>query len=198
MTAARALIAALAALAAFAAGCTAGLGGASEDAGRGPFVVDESEPRYRNVGLGSTTREVERLLGRAGTARGFAPVGRSPVEVAVPQTLPNPEGAGRGRPALRRYEDSAFLLLRGEVYAMMLTGPRVQTSRGVAIGDAMDEVRRRYDEVECREVATGESRAGEAITYPSCQVRVAPAQFVFFGGHPIRSITFYSSARLDG
>ena len=192
----RATAAALAVVAAIAASCSTGLGGAEEEAGRSPIVVDESVPRYGSVGLGSTTREVEWLLGRGKTADGFAPAGRSPADVAVPLSLPNP-GAGRERPALRRYEDSAFLFLRGRAYAIMLTASNVETARGVGIGDAIEDVRRSYEGAECRDVAGGESLSGDLETYRSCRVRVAPMRFVFFGGDPVRSITFYSTAPVD-
>jgi hypothetical protein len=193
----RVTAAALAVVAGIVASCSTGLGGPEEEAGRSAIVVDESVPRYGNVGFGSTTREVERLLGRGETAAGFAPAGRSPADIAVPLALPNPQGAGRARPALRRYEDSAFLFLRGRVYAILLTASNVETARGVGIGDAIETVRRSYEDAECREVAGGESLSGDVDTYPSCRVRVAPMRFVFFGGNPIRSIAFYSAAPVD-
>jgi hypothetical protein len=189
--------AAFVALVALASGCAPTLGGTSEEAGEAPIVVDEAAPRYGNVGLGSTIAQVERLLGPGDASPGFAPAGRSPAAVAVPLSVPNPPWADRSRPALRRYEDSAFLFLRDRAYAMMLTGPHIGTARGVAIGDSIDEVRRRYDGVECTDVAGGESPSGGVETYPSCRVRVAATRFVFFGGDPIRSVTFYSRERFD-
>jgi len=58
----RATAAAIAAVAGIAAS-VAGCGGAEQEAGEGPIVVDEVAPRFGGVGFGSTIREVERLLG---------------------------------------------------------------------------------------------------------------------------------------
>jgi len=149
------------------------------------IVVDERRPSFRGVGFGSSSAEVERRLGEGDRSDGFAPAGRLPSDAGVPLGLPNPVGVEHERPELRRYDDSAFLLLQDRVYAMMLTGAAVETSRGVGIGDSIDEVRRRYDDVRCAEVPGGG-------TYPSCQARIRARRFVFFGGDPIRSVTFFS------
>jgi hypothetical protein len=191
---ARVAAAGLAVVAAVASSCS--LRSGPEEGGVGPIVVDDAHPRYGKVGLGSTVRDVERLLGDGNEDAGFAPAHRLPAEVAVPLALPNPAGAEHERPTLRRYEDSAFLLLHDRVYAMMLTGPTVRTGRGVGIGDTIDEVRRRYHAVQCADVAGGESPLRGVKTYPSCQARIAPRRFVFFGGDPVRSITFYSRERV--
>jgi hypothetical protein len=185
-----------AALGVAACGCTS-FGSSDKDTGGAPIVVDEAAPRYRSVGLGSTTTEVERVLGPGDTSAGFAPAHRLPAEVAVPLAIPNPVGAEHERPEVRRYEDSAFLFLHDRAYAMMLTSGAIETARGVGIGDSIDEVRRRYDAVRCAHVAGGESAFGGTDTYPSCQARIRPTRFVWFGGDPIRSLTFYSRDRLD-
>jgi hypothetical protein len=184
------------ALAVAACGCTS-FGSSDKDTGRAPIIVDEAAPRYGSVGLGSTKAEVERVLGPGDTSAGFAPADRLPAEVAVPLAIPNPFGAEHERPELRRYEDSAFLFLHDRAYAMMLTGRAIETARGVGIGDSIDDVRGRYDAVRCADVAGGESALGGTETYPSCQVRIRPRRFVWFGGDPIRSLTFYSRDRLD-
>ena len=115
----------------------------------------------------------------------------------MPQSLPNPRGAEHKRPALRRYEDSAFLFLGDRVYAIILTGSDVETAQGVGIGDSIDELRGSYDDAECKGVAGDESLTGGINTsYPSCRVQAASTRSVVFGGDPIRSITFYSNAPL--
>jgi hypothetical protein len=106
--------------------------------------------------------------------------------------LPTPTGAWHGWPRLLRYDDAVFLIARDQAYAMMLTALGLRTASGVAIGDDITQVRRRYRHVRCREVAGGESPFGGHSTYPSCSIQIRPHQVLFFGGDPIRSFTFYT------
>lgn len=156
--------------------------------GRHTIVLDESQPTYEGVGLGSSAREVERALGRGESGGGFAPVGRLPAEVDVPAALPTPAGAGREGPTLLVYSNAAFLLVRGRVFAMLLTDERLRTERGITIGAELGAVRRVYGGVKCHRAPAGESGA----TYPLCRVRVGRSRFLSFGGDPIRSFTFFS------
>jgi hypothetical protein len=65
------------------------------------------------------------------------------------------------------------------------------TSRGVSIGDRMDVARGEY-QLECREVAGGESLLGGQEFYPSCSARLMRGIRIWFGRDPIRSITLVS------
>jgi hypothetical protein len=111
--------------------------------------------------------------------------------LAVPLALPNPPGV-RERPRLFRYDDRAFLLARGRVYAMMITTREARTERGVRIGDPIANVRRTYEKTDCYRAPGGERPGGGVITYPVCRVRIAPKRYLSFGGDPIRSFSFFS------
>ena len=179
---------ALGSLSALGPSCTPG-GSADQSTS---VVISERAPTYRGVGLGSSTDEVERVFGQGETEGGVAPADKSPAEVGVPLVLPTPSGAWHGWPWLLRYEDAVFLIARDQVYAMMLTNSRLRTSRGVGIGDDIQEVRRRYRGVRCRQVAGGESLSGAQNFYPVCHIQVRRHQVLFFGGDPIRSFTFHT------
>ncbi|MDP8911861.1 MAG: hypothetical protein M3M94_07345, partial [Actinomycetota bacterium] len=115
---------------------------------------------------------------------GFAPAGESPADAGVPESIP---GAG----TLLKYEDVAFLANSG-VYALIVTKKGVTTTRGVSIGDSMDDARRAY-RLTCRDVAGGESPVGGQEFYPSCRASAGNARLrIWFGRDPIRSITILS------
>jgi hypothetical protein len=155
-------------------------------------VISERAAKYHGIGLGASTSSVRRVFGPGETDAGVSPVGKSPAEVGVPLVLPLPVGAWVTWPPRLRYEHAVFLIARDQVYAMMLTDPRLRTSRGVAIGDDIGEVRRRYRGVRCRRVAGGESVFGGQGFYPVCHVELRRNQVLFFGGDPIRSFTFHT------
>ena len=154
-------------------------------------VVDEREGSFRTTGLGSTSTELTAALGAGASDGGFAPKGHLPAEVAVPLVLPNPPGV-RERPRLLRFDDRAFLLARDRVYAMMIATNGARTQRGIAIGDRMAKVRRTYGKTSCYRAPGGERPGGGTLSYPVCRVKIAPMQYLAFGGDPIRSFTLFS------
>lgn len=158
-------------------------------------LVDEQQATFRTLGLDSTSGEVREVLGVGTAVGGFAPAERLPAEVAVPLALPNPPGAERDRPLLRRYDDRAFLLARGRVYAMMIVTRGARTQRGIRIGDRMAKARRTYEQTDCYRAPAGERPGGGTITYPVCRVRITPKRYLSFGGDPIRSFTLFSRER---
>ncbi len=58
-----------------------------------------------------------------------------------------------------------------------------QTKRGVGIGDDLALVRGRYEHATCRDIHT------EGGSYPFCAVRVGARRYLWFGQHPIASVT---------
>lgn len=160
-------------------------------------LVDEQQATFRTLGLDSTNSEVREVLGVGTAAGGFAPAERFPAEVAVPLALPNPPGAERERPLLRRYPDRAFLLAGGRVYATIITTRGAYTRHGIRIGDRMAKARRTYEQTDCYRAPAGERPGGGTITYPVCRVRIAPKRYLSFGGDPIRSFTLFSRERRE-
>jgi hypothetical protein len=149
-----------------------------------PVTIDERVGEYRSVRFGSSEREVIRVFGEPNRESGFAPVGRSPAEIGVPQSIKTPGGP----PLLLKYEHVAFLITPGTgVYAMIVTEAGTTTTRGVAIGDKMEDARRRYS-LRCLDVAGGESLLDGQEFYSSCGANIGRAR-IWFGRDPIKSIT---------
>jgi hypothetical protein len=167
------------------------IGACSGDRGRG-VVIDERDATYRGIGLGSPEADVVRVFGEGQRDGGIAPVGKLPAQVGVPAVIAPPRAALPWAPRLRRYERAAFLFAGGRVFTMMLTDDRLQTSTGVSIGDEIEEVRSRYRDARCRQVAGGESLFGGQKTYPVCHIQIGADRVLYFGGDPIRSFTFYT------
>ncbi len=72
----------------------------------------------------------------------------------------------------------------GLIWGFEITSPGVETSRGVAMGDDLDEAERAYSGFEC-----GENDRGEYGTNSYYMGTVAPGRFLYFGGDPITSIS---------
>jgi len=84
------------------------------------------------------------------------------------------------------------------VFAMMVTGLRLRTRRGAAIGSSLADVRRRYPAARCSRAPGGETLTGAVATYPVCRIRLARDRSLWFGGDPVRSFTFLSREAVRG
>jgi hypothetical protein len=154
-------------------------------------LVDELTGSYRGVAMGEMPDEIRHRLGPSAGDSGFSPAGQLPAEAGVPQAIPT----GGSRPDILKYEDVAFLVGARGVYAFIITDETAATTRGVRIGDAMDDARRAY-ELGCIDVAGGESVLGRQEFYPSCRATLDERMRVWFGRDPIRSITVLSLRHL--
>lgn len=164
-------------------------------------LLDERAGTYAGVGVGSTLDELQAKLGEPEDTRGgYAPAGKLPSEVGVPIAVPYPRPGPRPRtiPPVYRYDELAFLVFEDRVFSFMVTAEEAETTRGVGVGDSLEEARAAFPRVQC-----GEAIAGEAIlpfqetpTYPYCRGVLAPKRFIWFGDDPIESITItdYSGA----
>jgi hypothetical protein len=159
---------------------------ATDGADTATVTIDERTGAYRGIRFGTSERDVIRALGKPDRTPGFAPAGESPSEVGVPERIP-------GRPGgLLKYDGVGFLgTPEGGVYAFIVTDAGATTRRGVSIGDRMDVAGGKY-QLECREVAGGESLLGGQKFYPSCSARLRRGIRIWFGRDPIRSITLVS------
>ena len=147
-------------------------------------VIDETAGTYRGVRLGDSAAAVRREFGEPARDPGFAPAGESPADVGVPESIP---GSGD----LMKYEGVAFLVDRDRgVFAMLIAEDGAATTRGVAIGDRIEEAHAAYA-LRCIDVAGGGSLFGGQETYPSCQATLGRVR-MWFGRDPIRSITLLS------
>lgn len=160
--------------------------GSNEGAGAGaPTFIDVEKGTYRGVGVGDDRAEMEREFGpnepadleESGNPLGdeddFGPVGFNPFPGDAP-------------PRWFRYEDVAFFFAWDEISVVTVTVGGAVTERDVAIGDPLEEAREAY-RVRCG-MAHENSEFGPP--YPACAGKIAPRRFVWFGGDPIRNITF--------
>jgi hypothetical protein len=174
-----------------------------EDCGVGDrsCVLDERAGTYGiGVGVGSRVAELRAALGEPEeTSGGFAPAGRRPVEVGVPISIPYPRPGPprRTMPPVYRYDDLAFLVFRGRVFSFMVTAEKAETTRGVGVGDSLDQAREAFPRTRC-----GDAVAGEPLfdfqttpTYPYCRAVLGPQRFIWFGEDPIESITITDYSR---
>ena len=165
---------------------------AKDGAETATVTIDERTGAYRSIRFGTSERDVIRALGKPDREPGFAPAGESPSEVGVPERIP---AIGPG--GLLKYDGVGFLgTPRGGVYAFIVTQAGATTNRGVSIGDRMDVARGKY-QLECSEVAGGESLLGRQEFYPSCGARLRNGFRIWFGRDPIRSITLVSASHLQ-
>lgn len=149
------------------------------------------------VGVGDSEAEVRRVFGRPEIASGgpYTPLGESHVEVGGPVSIPTP---GREPPPVLRYDDVAFLIVDGRVLSLMVTADGSDTTRGVGVGDDLEDVREAFPGIRCGESPPfGESilPLDEPEGYPYCRGMLRPQRFVWFGEDPVGNVTItdYSS-----
>jgi hypothetical protein len=170
-----------------AAAITSGCGGDSDPGERSGPLVDERAGTFRGVSLGDRPNAVALARGRPdqdpGT-RNATPTGASD---ETSRTFGGMQPPSR-RATLRiyNYRDATYLATREDgVYAILITAAGARTSRGVAIGDSLQDIRQRYSGFEC-----GVKNAdNEYVDVPYCGGRVGRARHIWFGGDPVASIT---------
>ena len=157
-------------------------GGCAESSGdaRSVVPVDEKRGQVEELPLGISDADLRRALGRGKTTGGLYPD-----DVGVPFATAAPPGL-EGAPRFRRYEDRSFLLGPDGAFAIYVWSPDARSARGVAVGDELREVNKRYRSARC--FRTGDREFGTA---PTCVVRVGK-RYLAFGEDPIKSITLTS------
>jgi hypothetical protein len=164
------------------------------DSGERPLSIDERRGTVEGVGVGDSEDDVREVFGRPEIENGgpYTPLGESPVEIGGPLSIPIPDrGRGEPPPALR-YDDVAFLMVDGKVLSFMVTADGSHTTRGVGVGDDLDDVRKAFPGIRC-----GESPPfGEPIlpfdepeSYPYCRGTLRPKRFIWFGEDPVGNVT---------
>lgn len=167
--------------------------------------IDDARGTYHGVGIGDTAVAVRRVFGR----RPFARLGKEPVlpteanlgtsgdPIISPPCKPwHSRGGRRPRLAVLRYEEVSFLLCDGRVFAWMVIAADARTSRGLSVGDGLENASALYPELSC-----GEAPSGDFGKFPYCAGQIAsrgrrPRLHAWFGEDPIASITI-STTRYD-
>jgi hypothetical protein len=150
-------------------------------------TLDVNAGTYGGVGLGSTVADVRARFGAGESAPNgpAAPLGDEFSEVGGALSIPLPHGGRVASRDILRYDDVAFLLADGRVFALVVTagGEIGRSLRDVARGDAL----------RCAETSGG----GEYREYPYCVGRIAD-HFIWYGEDPVRSITLSETSLLGG
>ena len=146
--------------------------------------IDELQGTYRGVGLEDSGSEVIGIFGKSPPLRSnpVTPTGRDVTELNFAPRVPC-DLSHRGRSAVFRYELVAFSLETPLVCDVKIIDEGAATTRGIAIGDSLDEAKDAYPNLRC-----GDFIRGEALRVPFCSGRVAKHRYIWFGDDPIDSI----------
>jgi len=160
-------------------------------AARRSLRIDEVTGSYRGVKLGDTPSQVRRRLGRPVAFDpihdAFTPL-QAPSFVSFPPDEPEILALPTKQRALR-YNDVFFFTCKMEtscarrVGAMLIAGSRAVTTRGITIGDPLEEAQRAYD-LHCDTLSLG----GDLADHEYCTGKTGPRVYAFFGGDPIDNI----------
>ena len=144
-------------------------------------LIDDVLGAYGPVALGGSQEAVVAAFGRRSPTSAREPL--SPT--GADEEYEGPTFVAASPQGVYRYEDVVFWFEAGAVKGFMLTSPGAETSRGIEVGDGLDDVRAAYPKLDC-----GEAPAGESSTFTYCAGRLAPERWVWFGGDPVSTIAF--------
>lgn len=157
------------------------------------LTINERGGTFRGVGLASSRAEIEQEFGEPepySRMHGVAPVGHSFFELGLPDRIRPPDRGESVRELARgvlRYPSASFQTTEDDgAYAFSVVA-RARTQRGVAIGDPLRKVRRRYRRFRC-----GVRNRGRRIAYQFCTGRIQSGVYAWFGQDPIASVTIAS------
>jgi hypothetical protein len=163
--------------------------------------VDETRGTVGGVSIGSSKATVARFFGsygRAPQAYPSEPLDADDAEDAGGPwsviTGPHHLGPGglRGEQVTLRYEGVAFFVRNDRAFGFLVSAKGARTSKGVAIGDRLRDVRDAYPDVTCEDASRGDTTATQAA---SCSGKTASGGLLYFGGDPVRSITVMEHSR---
>lgn len=161
-----------------------------------PVLVDERAGVLHGVRFEDGENAVRARLGEETDDRpGFFPAG---ADYTGPSAIPSPvsDRGSRIPPSELHYDDTSYLVSPTVgVFSMATLERGARTRAGVGVGDELELVRERYDQVKCGRAIAGEPLlGGEPPTYRWCSALVGEVR-VHFGGDPVESITLTSYAR---
>jgi hypothetical protein len=91
------------------------------------------------------------------------------------------------KPEFSDYDGVTFLSTptAAGIHGIVISDPRAETKKGVGIGDALSEARRRYPTLHCAKARV----MSEGETAPAyCAGRLTKDRYIWFGNDPIRVI----------
>jgi hypothetical protein len=148
-------------------------------------LIDDANASYQGIGLGKSRREVVAEFGEPTVKSGpVVPTDAEPGELSTVASW-DCGRRGLGRSENLRYDVVLFSLEGGEVCSWIAIESGVATSRGVAIGDHLDDAREAYPDLTCGEAQNGEDILNRPSTEPFCTGPLGSHGFVWFGGDPI-------------
>jgi hypothetical protein len=145
-------------------------------------IIDEASGTYRGLGLGDSRRAVQRKFGPPAPFDPDQAIGGPPT---ITPPGPLTQEAARTDHTLR-YRGVSFSVIRGSVYAVIVTASGAQTRRGVAIGDPFARVKDEYPQADCEPAEGGLISERD---YPYCTIRIRRDRYLFFSHDPISDIT---------
>jgi hypothetical protein len=166
--------------------------GSGSEVGKAPErqLIDEEQGTYRGVGLGDGNREVLEELGPTEVTRDGQTGGVQLVNGGDHGAANLKINSINGKPPRQEfigYREANFLLFaprhvnRWVVHDVRVGRDGAATSRGVAIGDTLQEAEAAYPEIDCATANEGT----EYATYPFCAGELATGRNIWFGGDPI-------------
>lgn len=157
--------------------------------------IDERRGSVDGVQIGSSKRDVRGRFGDYAKDPQAYPI--EPLEIDEEEgsggpwsvvTGPHHLGPGgiKGEQVTLRYRGASFFVRHDRVFGFMVTSRGSATSRGVAVGDDLDEVEGKYPGFRCEEELEGDTTAPQKA---HCAGQAADDLLTYFGGDPIESIT---------
>jgi hypothetical protein len=156
-------------------GCGSQVGGSAETRS-----VNELMGTYRGAGLDDSSTKIVAAFGKS------PPLENDPV---IPLSSEVGELALNNHPSCPvsgpelRYQQVSFGLEDDRVCDMLIVQDGAATTKGVAVGDALDDAHRAYPTFQC-----GDAYRSEDSTIPYCSGKVAESRYLWFGGDPINVI----------
>jgi hypothetical protein len=152
--------------------------------------IDELHGRYDGVRIGDPQAKVERRLGKAPAwhiVDDTAPLGVDQSDIAGASGRCRLPGQDKyAHDEFLRYEAVSIWAPEGRACSFQVTAPDAVTSRGVRIGDDLDNAMAAYPELFCGTA----NEDTEYATYPYCKGRLPSGVYLWFGGDPISDIEF--------
>ncbi len=161
--------------------------GEPDGTGGRPGTINERASSFTGVSIGGEQETIQPALGTRGPASLNEPI------IPANQDIEDYRGpvSFRGSDEVYRYDGVSVFVTDGAVEGFMVTSRGSHTTRGLAIGDPLDDARRAYPDLGCGTAHT------EGGGYPACAGQLPSGRWIWLGGDPVSNITL-SSARLEG
>lgn len=161
--------------------------GPEPQADRRPLIGDDGS--YAGVGIGDSPRRVRQRFGRCPASDGATSPLAYDISEDVAPSSGTPGEIAKDKPARSlRCQLASFGTKEGEIFSVDIVDPAVETPRGIGRGDPLADARDAYPEARCEVYGVGT----EYGTFPQCHGRLRGGPHVWFGGDPVRLISYSS------